>query len=156
MKRKWRLYLDASVFGGCFDTAEGWEEDSRRVLDYCVIGRAVLLTSPELEEELADAPERVILAFASVPSTHREVVSITDEVQDLAEAYLAAGIVGPRWRADCIHVAAATIYRADSIVSWNFRHIVRLDKIRAFNAVNLAQGYGVVTILSPKEVNLDE
>ena len=156
MKRKWRLYLDASVFGGCFDSVEGWEEDSRRVLDYCVAGRAVLLTSTELEEELADAPERVVLAFAGVPASHREVVAVTDEVQDLAEAYLAAGIVGSRWRADCIHVAAATIYRADSIVSWNFRPIVRLDKIRAFNAVNLAQGYGMVTILSPKEVNLDE
>ena len=91
-----------------------------------------------------------------MPASHREAVAVTAEVQDLAEAYLAAGIVGLRWRADCIHVAAATIYRADSIVSWNFRHIVRLDKIRAFNAVNLAQGYGVVTILSPKEVNLDE
>ncbi len=45
---------------------------------------------------------------------------------------------------------------ADAVVSWNFRHIVRLDRIRAFNSVNLAEGYGVVTILSPKEVNLDE
>jgi predicted nucleic acid-binding protein len=156
MKRKWRLYLDASVFGGCFDSAEGWEEDSRRVLDYCVTGRAVLLTSTELEEELADAPDRVVRTYASIPESHREAVAMTDEVQDLAEAYLAAGIVSARWRADCVHVAIATIYRADSIVSWNFRHIVRLDKIRAFNSVNLEQGYGMVTILSPKEINLDE
>jgi hypothetical protein len=68
----------------------------------------------------------------------------------------AAGIVSARWRADCVHVAIATIYRADSIVSWNFRHTVRLDKIRAFNSVNLEQGYGMVTTLSPKEINLDE
>ena len=33
MYRKWRLYLDTSVFGGCFDTAEGWAEDSRRVVE---------------------------------------------------------------------------------------------------------------------------
>jgi predicted nucleic acid-binding protein len=156
MKRKWRLYLDASVFGGCFDSAEGWEEDSRRVLNYCVEGRAMLITNSELEEELADAPERVVRVFASVPSNHVENVEINAEVGELAEAYLAAGVVGVRWRADCLHVAAATVYRADSIVSWNFRHIVRLDRIRAFNAVNLEQGYGIITILSPKEVNLDE
>jgi predicted nucleic acid-binding protein len=156
MKRKWRLYLDASVFGGCFDSAEGWEEDSRRVLNYCVAGRATLITSSELEEELAEAPERVVRAFTSVPAEHIEALEITEEVSELADAYLAAGVVGVRWRADCLHVAAATLYRADSIVSWNFRHIVRLDKIRAFNAVNLEQGYGMITILSPKEVSLDE
>ena len=32
-KHKWRLYLDTSVFGGCFDTAQGWAEDSRRVVE---------------------------------------------------------------------------------------------------------------------------
>lgn len=38
------------------------------------------------------------------------------------------------------------------LVSWNFRHIVRLDKIRLFNAVNLEQGYKPLTIYSPREV----
>ncbi len=68
---------------------------------------------------------------------------------------------------DATHVAAATVARADAIVSWNFRHIVRLRKIKAYNQVNLAQGYGILTILSPgrgrseerhaaKEVMLDE
>ena len=94
MKRKWRLYLDASVFGGCFDSAEGREEDSRRVLNYCVVGRATLITSSELEEELADAPERVVRAFTSVPAEHIEAVDITGEVSELADAYLAAGVVG--------------------------------------------------------------
>jgi hypothetical protein len=53
-------------------------------------------------------------------------------------------------------VALATVARADAIVSWNFKHIVRLDRIRAFNAVNLSEGDGTMTIISPKEVNLDE
>lgn len=65
-------------------------------------------------------------------------------------------MVGQRWYEDCLHVAPATVARADAIVSWNFKHIVRLDRIRGFNAVNLAEGYGIVTILSPKEINLDE
>lgn len=47
---------------------------------------------------------------------------------------------------------AGNLARADAIASWNFRHIVRLDKIRAYNAVNLLHGYGILTILSPKEV----
>jgi len=77
------------------------------------------------------------------------------EIALLAEAYIAAGVVGAKWYEDCLHVAFATVARADAIVSWNFKHIVRLDRIRAFNAVNLPEGYGVITIISPKEVNLD-
>lgn len=46
----------------------------------------------------------------------------------------------------------ATVAEVDVLVSWNFRHIVRLDKIRLFNAVNLAQGYKSPTIYSPREV----
>jgi len=55
-----------------------------------------------------------------------------------------------------LHVALATVNRADAIISWNFKHIVRLDKIKAYNLVNTKNGYGVVTILSPKEVIIDE
>ena len=52
-------------------------------------------------------------------------------------------------------VAAATVARADAIVSWNFRHIVRLDKIKGFNQVNFEIGYAHLTIISPKEVLSD-
>jgi len=52
---------------------------------------------------------------------------------------------------DMTHVAAATIARVDAIVSWNFKHIVRLDKMKSYNQVNLQNGYGILTIISPKE-----
>ena len=54
------------------------------------------------------------------------------------------------------HVAAATVARADAIVSWNFKHIVRIDKMRSYNQVNLQTGFGLLSIVSPQEVRLDE
>lgn len=83
-------------------------------------------------------------------------MAVHDEVLELAAAYLEAGVVGKQWLDDATHVAAATIARADAIVSWNFRHIVRLDKIKAYNQVNLAKEYGVLTIVSPVEVAIDD
>lgn len=88
----------------------------------------------------------------SLPFTAVEKIEITNEVLALRDAYLAAKILGSRWADD----AAATVARADAIVSWNFRHIVRLDKMKAYNRVNLIQGYGILTIISPKEVWSDE
>ena len=49
-----------------------------------------------------------------------------------------------------------TVARADAIVSWNFRHIVRLEKIRGYNEVNQSRGYMPLTIITPREVRLHE
>ena len=51
-----------------------------------------------------------------------------------------------------LHIAIATVAEVDVLVSWNFRHIVRLDKIRLFNGINLQLGYKPLTIYSPREV----
>lgn len=55
-----------------------------------------------------------------------------------------------------LHIALATVADVDVLVSWNFKHIVRLDKIRHFNAVNIELGYKPLTIYSPREVASDE
>jgi len=70
----------------------------------------------------------------------------------LRDAYLDAGIVSKRWTDDATHVAAATVARADALVSWNFKHIVRLDKMKLYNQINLLNRYGLLTIISPKEL----
>ncbi|MEW6482824.1 MAG: PIN domain protein, partial [bacterium] len=38
------------------------------------------------------------------------------------------------------------------LVSWNFRHIVNLNKIHLYNGVNLKKGYPLLEIRSPREV----
>ncbi len=62
------------------------------------------------------------------------------------------GILGQRFRNDMLHIALASIADVDVLVSWNFRHIVRLDKIRLFGAVNLELGHKPLSIYSPREV----
>lgn len=148
--------MDTSVFGGCFDAREGWDADSLRVMKYILDGTAELLTSEAVERELAGAPQKIRELYKGVPDSCKHVIPLCTEAQELAEAYLAAGVVSRRWEDDCLHVALATLAFADAIVSWNFKHIVRMDRIRAFNAVNVAEGYAMMQIVSPKEVNLDD
>jgi hypothetical protein len=47
---------------------------------------------------------------------------------------------------------AATVHRTDVLVSWNFKHVVNLDRIRGYNSVNLREGYPMLEIRSPQEV----
>ena len=85
-----------------------------------------------------------------------ETLIITPEVLALADAYQEHGILTPKFYADGLHIALATSAEVDLLVSWNFRHIVRYDKIRLFTAVNLERGYKPLAIYSPREVASDE
>ena len=107
-------------------------------------------------EELGRAPQQVQNILRLLPEGLLESVTFDEEATALRNAYVAAGILNRKSLNDAAHVALATIHRADAIVSWNFKHIVRLDNMRAFNQINLANGYGVITIISPREVLLEK
>ncbi|MGD0694310.1 MAG: hypothetical protein ABSB82_05600 [Terriglobia bacterium] len=149
-----RVYVDTSGFGGCFDPEFAAESD--RFFGLVRAGRVKVLVSEVVVREVAGAPVRVRELLESLPVEAIEQVRLTRDVIDLREAYLAAGILDPQWADDATHVAAATVARADAIVSWNFRHIVRIDKMRAYNQVNLQTGFGLLSIVSPQEVRFDE
>jgi predicted nucleic acid-binding protein len=147
--KKPRIYLDTSVFGGCFDVE--FSGESLAIFQLIRLGYYRAVISEIVLGELEAAPRRVSEIVLSLPEDGLEFVSISEEVVQLRNEYVAAGILGPKWIDDMSHVAAATIARVDAIVSWNFKHIVRLDKMKAYNQVNLQNGYGILTIISPKE-----
>ncbi|MEW6744377.1 MAG: PIN domain protein [Planctomycetota bacterium] len=151
---KFRIYADTSVLGGCED--EEFREHSLRLLDSFVRGERVLVLSSLTVQELTAAPTDVRTRLASVPEEHIEMLQLDAEAKDLAEAYIAAGVVAPRMRADAQHIAIATVGRVDVLVSWNFKHIVNLERIRGYNSLNLRKGYPMIEIRTPREVLLDE
>ena len=61
-------------------------------------------------------------------------------------------MVGKTSRVDFFHIALATIHQVDILVSWNFKHIVNVQRIRGYNAVNMKLGYPTIDIRSPKEI----
>jgi hypothetical protein len=81
-----------------------------------------------------------------------EFLAINEEAALLTASYAERGALPERFRNDMLHIALATIADVDVLVSWNFKHIVRLEKIRVFNAVNLELGYKPLQIYSPREV----
>ena len=145
-----RAYADTSIFGGALD--EEFAEPTKRFFDRVQQGRFRVLVSQITADELTDAPLAVRAIAENLAGTNMERVVADPEAANLAEAYIEAGALGAAHRADAMHVAAATVARADLILSWNFKHIVNLDRIRKFNAVNLMRGYPAVEIRSPLEV----
>ncbi len=148
--RPLRVYLDTSAVGGCEDVE--FMEPSRALLAMAESGVLVLLVSDLLASELAGAPEAVRQHLRGIHPAHVRQVVTGDEAVSLANRYLAAGVVGPASANDALHVALATVAGADVVASWNFKHIVHLDKVRGFNAVNLVEGYPPIDIRSPLEL----
>jgi predicted nucleic acid-binding protein len=148
--KKPRIYVDTSVIGGCFD--EEFSEPSNSLIELVRNAKLILLVSDVVLRELEEAPNDVRNLISSLPDGCVERIYSNNEAFELRDAYLEAGILLPKWLDDLTHVAIATVSRADAIVSWHFRHIVRLDKMKAYNQVNLLKGYGILTIISPMEV----
>jgi len=105
-----------------------------------------------VEAEIADSPENVREQFLEFFKINPEILKVNEEAIALVEIYLEHKILSEKFRNDMLHIALATVADVDILVSWNFRHIVRHDKIRQFNAINLSQGYHVINIYSPREV----
>ena len=148
--KKQRIYVDTSVLGGCFDAE--FERWSNKLLDAFRRGEYIAVLSSVTAAEVEQAPSQVKQVHAELIEVGAELLAVSAEVMDLLGKYLDKKILGPKFQNDMLHIAIATISDADVLVSWNFRHIVRLDKIRLFNSVNIECGYKPLTIYSPREV----
>jgi predicted nucleic acid-binding protein len=151
---KIRVYADTSVFGGTQD--EEFSKASRCFFERVNKGDFVVILSTVTLRELVKSPDSVRSVWQSLPVDLVEVVPVSVEVEELAEAYIRAKVLGRDSQNDALHVAAATVAGADLILSWNFRHIVNFNRIRGFNSVNVSLGYRTLTILSPLEVGYGE
>ena len=150
VNRTLRVYADTSVFGGCFD--DEFRAESVRFFDEVRSGRFVVVVSDVTLDELSLAPESVRRILADLLPSRVEVVNSSEESNELKQAYLDAGVVGPASRNDAAHIALATIFGAELVVSWNFKHIVHFEKIAGYEGVNSLRGYRSPKIYSPREV----
>ncbi|NAS88936.1 PIN domain protein [ANME-1 cluster archaeon AG-394-G21] len=145
-----RIYIDTSVIGGCLD--KEFQNASRQLIDKFKQGEMIAVISELTTLELKDAPQEVRDIIREIPEENIEYVELTEEAVNLARKYIVEGVIGEGKLVDAEHIAIATINRVDVLVSWNFRHIVNLSKIRGYNSVNLKYGYPLLEIRSPLEV----
>ena len=143
------MYIDTSVFGGYFD--EEFAEHTVPLFDRLKKNEFTLLFSTVTQDELENAPEKVKELVKGLKIESTEFLDTTDEAVDLATEYITEKVVGQTSYSDCLHIALATINRADFLVSWNFKHIVNVQRIRGYNSINIKNGYRQIEIRSPRE-----
>lgn len=144
-----KVYVDTSVFGGYFDSE--FKKWSVAFFEEVDLGIHKIISSALVEQELIGAPENVKQLFERNKNNIQKVI-VDDTMIKLAEQYIKEEVISKKYFNDGLHIAIATIYKIDVLISWNFKHIVNLNRIRLFNAVNLKNGYIPIEIRSPREI----
>ena len=147
---KQRIYIDTSVVGGFFD--EEFKEATNKLFERLNNNEILFVVSDLLDIELINAPQHVREHLLSYSADKFQRVELTEEAIKLADIYIHEKVVGKTSIEDCRHIALATINKVDVLASWNFKHIVNLDRIKGYNSVNLRHGYSMIEIRSPKDL----
>ena len=145
-----RIYSDTSVIGGVVDPE--FKEWSLILLDGFLKGDMILVLSDATIKELIDAPVEVHNKLSLIPKQNIELVHTTDNALKLAQLYIDEKAISQKFKVDALHIALSTLNKVDILVSWNFKHIVNIVRIRSYNSVNLRNGYIQVEIRTPREV----
>jgi hypothetical protein len=143
-----RIYIENSVIGGYFD--DEFKEFTQKLFEGFRKGLYSPVISSHVIAELENgAPEYV---KENLKTVDYKEYAVNEEMIQLAEKYMEQKIVSKNYYSDALHIAVATVIGVDVLVSWNFKHIVNLNKIKLFNSVNLREGYNMLEIMTPREV----
>ena len=121
-------------------------------ITYKKIIKQIAVISDITLDELDNARQEVRELIKLIPEEAKEYVLNDQEAEELANAYLKEGAITKKFHEDALHIAIATINKVDVLVSWNFKHIVNLDRIKKYNGVNLKHGYTILEIRNPREI----
>lgn len=144
------LYLDNSILGGYFDSE--FQGPTRRLWSMAQAGECRFIASVVTQEEATLGPPDVVRLFARTFPDSSALLELTPRAEELAQAYLTAGVVPAKYVDDARHVAIATTHGIGVLVTWNFRHLANYRREAGFNRVNLENGYPAVRIISPLEL----
>ena len=147
---KQRIYIDTSVIGGYFD--EEFKEATFQLFERLENGNVIFVVSDLLDLELIKAPQHVREHLLKYSPDKFQRVELNEDAINLADKYIEEKVVGRTSLEDCRHIALATIHKVDVLASWNFKHIVNLDRIKGYNSVNLRLGFSMIEIRSPKDL----
>ena len=149
-----RVYVDTSVVYGAL--TQRFARESKPFWDAVIGGKIRVILSDVLEQEINRSPAHVREFYHELPESQIERIVSTEESNRLAAQYVAENVVGKSSFDDCRHIALATLTNADVLVSWNFKHIVNVDRIYGYHSVNAKYGYPQINIRTPFEVIYDD
>ncbi len=154
--RKLKIYLDTTVINFLFaDDALDYKEVTVHFFDNYLNDYHVFISEiVYLEINKTIHEEKKIQLLNAIKKYGLKILSpLTSEVERLAQMYVDGGIIPANKFEDAMHIAYATYYDFDILLSWNFKHLANIRKQVQINAVNKQEGYlKELNLFNPMEV----
>ena len=157
MKRL-QLYLETSVWNFYFaDDAPEKQQATLQFFREIEKGGYEIFISDVVLEEIGNASfEKRRKLFQLIEQYHPENLLIHQEVLVLARKYLHDHALPKKAEKDAMHVAVATSYEMNALISWNLKHLANLRRMEKQNGLNHAEGFTKrLELITPMEVSYD-
>jgi hypothetical protein len=80
------------------------------------------------------------------------LLDVNQRVLEIAEVYQKHGLMPKPPSADAVHLALASFYRMDFLLTWNCRHIANANKTKHFEVLNHGMGLPVPQLITPHQL----
>jgi hypothetical protein len=143
-----RIYIETTIPSAYFDERTAPEMVARREITRRWWGAAAgyeLVTSPAVLEELGAGPPGAREAWLALIDDVR-VLDNAPSIRDIVSAYSAFKVMP---LGDSRHLAFASFYACDYLLTWNFRHLANPNKSVHIRWVNHRLGLFVPRIVAP-------
>ncbi len=151
------VYLDSTIFSYLFDerdslktyidvTKRWWERERRHF---------ILRVSEEVIAELSagDYPNK-----ASILRTVAEIAVLPPDprIREIAQVYLQHYLMPQQYKGDAIHLAYASLYKMDFLLTWNWNHLANANKHQHIRIVNTMLLLPTPEIITPLTLFTEE
>jgi len=152
--RKPKIYLDTSVISHLYQPDNPDKMDETLALWKDIVhGMYEVYISQVALNEISENDERkrlILLDYLS--EIEYTLVSLSDEIRMYADKVVAEGILTAKRYDDCLHIGCAVISQCHMILSWNFKHMVRVKTLNGVRSINAMLGYHGIDIFPPNMI----
>ena len=147
-----KIYLETSVINFLF--AEDAPEKMKITREFFnLIEEYEVFISDIVLLEIEQASEQKKEMLLNVVKKYKmRALETSEQIEKLAEAYVNEGIIPKKYFNDALHIAIATKFKLDAIVSWNLTHIVKFKTKYHIKEINKNLNEKDVIICTPEEM----
>ena len=151
LKKRIKVYLDTSVISARFDKRNPERQfltdlffEKIELFDAYISELVLAEIGDTRDPQLREKLRNLAIAFKALP--------IDEESRTLADEYVKHEAIPPDYPEDALHIAISTLNEIDYLLSWNFKHMVRVRTRKIVNMVNTSLGYPNLEITTPAEL----
>lgn len=149
--RKPKIYLDTSVISHLYqmqspekmeDTLALWGDIRQGMYD-------IYISDVVLDEIAENSGQKLEILLNHLAEIEYTLITVNAEIKAYANKIISDEILTNKQYDDCLHIGCAVISQCNILLSWNFKHMVKIKTVNGIRSINAMLGYHGIDIYPP-------